>query len=75
MTKTEQIEFSNIVIPSSIRDVKEGLATRIEALNYVSGYLLAAVILGHMTDRERRQITTDFKSKLDEIKKSREDKE
>jgi hypothetical protein len=75
MTKTEQTAFINGIIADSIRDIKEGFATRLEALNYVRGYILAATVLGFMADAEQKKIISDFKSKLDEIKKQKEGKE
>lgn len=75
MTETEQTVFISRIVIDSLTDVKEGFKTWGETMNFVRGYLLAAVVLGFMSDVEQKKIISDFKSKLDEIKKQKEGKE
>lgn len=69
MTKTEQNEFTGEIIKDTLKDVEDGFKTRLEAANYIRGYLLAAVVLGFMQDAEQKQIITDFKRNLKEIRR------
>lgn len=69
VTKTDQNEFTCGIIEDTLKDVEEGFKTKLEAANYIRGYLLAAVVLGFMQDAEQKQIITDFKRKLKETRR------